>query len=197
MYAVVAMVVGFGLGLATGGRIRHLGERSFHWVGLLLVGVGLQVATSVVHLPRVADEAMVLASYVVLAAFAASNLRLTGMGVVLVGLALNFAPIALDGGMPVRASAIVRAGIVKRADQVAHLSFGGKRHLERPSDRLTGLADILPDWVFHEVLSFGDLVMSVGIAAVCANLLRRPRGGATQAEVQPAPARDGDRRRNG
>src|SRR5258708_40233478 len=75
--------------------------------------------------------------------------------------------------------------MVSRVDDAGRLAYGGKRHLERNGDRLMILGDILPDWVFHEVLSFGDLVMSVGIAAVFANLLnpdRRPRrGGARRA----------------
>jgi hypothetical protein len=73
-----------------------------------------------------------------------------------------------------------------RADEIPKLGFGGKRHLERPSDRLTGLGDILPDYVFHEVLSFGDLVMAVGIAAVFTNLLRPQRRGVLSPAQAPA-----------
>jgi hypothetical protein len=184
MFAVVAVLIGLVIGLATGGRLSHLARRSFGAVWLLALGVILQAVTEVFHLPKNADYIAVLVSYGALAAFAIRNLGLTGMGVVAVGLALNIVPIAVNRGMPVRATAIVDAHVA-RADQIATLGFGGKRHLEGRGDHLTDLGDILPDWVFHEVLSFGDLVMAVGIAAVFANLLRPTR----RRVVPRAPAR--------
>ena len=174
MFTVVAVVVGVAIGLATGGKVRNLANRSFRHAWLLVIGVVLQVVTEVFHLAKTPDYALVLISYAALAAFALSNLRLAGMGVVAFGLALNIAPIAINHGMPVRASAIVEAQIARR-DQVATLDFGGKRHLQGPHDHLTVLGDILPDWIFREVLSFGDLVMAVGIADVFVHLLRTPR----------------------
>jgi hypothetical protein len=118
---------------------------------------------------------MILASYGLLGLFALRNLALGGMGVVALGLALNIVPIAVNGAMPVRGSAIVRSGLAHRPDDVGKIRFGGKHHLETSRDHLTALGDILPDWVFHEVLSFGDLVLSAGIAAVFVNLLRPAR----------------------
>ena len=175
MYALIAVVVGLVAGLARGGRFSHLASRPFRFGWLLVSGLVLQVLTELAHLPHLLDMTAVLVSYATLAMFAAGNLNLGGMGLVAVGLLLNIVPIALNGGMPVRPSAIVRSGIVRRADQVHTLRFGGKRHLERPGDQMMVLADILPDWVFHEVLSFGDLVLSMGIAAVVVNLLQPPR----------------------
>jgi hypothetical protein len=62
---------------------------------------------------------------------------------------------------------------------VADLDFGSKRHLETADDRMTVLGDIVPVPVAEEVLSFGDLAMSVGVATVLVNLLRRRRPGLT------------------
>jgi hypothetical protein len=61
-------------------------------------------------------------------------------------------------------------------DQIPSLDFGSKRHLETADDRLTFLGDIIPVPVAEEVLSFGDLAMSVGVATVLAGLLRKRRG---------------------
>jgi hypothetical protein len=190
MYAVIAVAVGLVVGLATGGKFSNVVSRPFRSAWLLVPGVGFQAVTEVWHLARTPDELVVLASYVSLALFAVRNLHLAGMGVVGIGLALNIVPIAVNQGMPVRASAIVRSGIVRHSNEIGRLRFGGKRHLEGPDDRLTFLGDVLPDWVFHEVLSFGDLVMAVGIAAVCSNLLRpaRRRGPAGTADAQPGEA---------
>jgi hypothetical protein len=81
--------------------------------------------------------------------------------------------------MPVRADAIVAARIVRR-DEVKDLQFGSKRHLETSKDHLTFLGDIIPFPGPGEVLSFGDLAMSVGVADVLVHLLRRR-------SVRPSP----------
>jgi hypothetical protein len=96
------------------------------------------------------------------------------MGVVFVGIALNVLVIGVNGGMPVRDDAIVAAGIVPR-EEIDALDFGSKRHRETDDDRLTVLGDIVPVPFAEEVLSFGDLAMSVGVATVLANLLRKQR----------------------
>jgi hypothetical protein len=110
---------------------------------------------------------------VLLLCFCVLNLRHAGMGVVFVGIALNLVVMGLNGGMPVRAEAIVAAGITTASEDVEALDFGTKRHLETEADLLPVLGDIIPVPVAGEVLSFGDLAMSVGVAAVLVNLLRR------------------------
>jgi hypothetical protein len=168
-FTTVAVIAGLVIGLAAGGRIRNLGSQRFRWWLLLPLGAVLQTVPELWEVP--AALAMVLASYAALAAFAMANLHLVGMSVVMVGLALNVAPIVANGGMPVRAEAIVAAGISEPHD-VEHLRFGAKRHLERPDDRLTFLGDVIPVPPLREVLSFGDLVLAFGVADVLARMLR-------------------------
>jgi hypothetical protein len=170
VFIAVAVVAGVALGLLRGGSITRLGEASFRFWPLLAVGVAVQAAAAFVTR---AGVALVLLSYVVLLVYAAANYRHVGMGVVFVGIALNLLVIAANGGMPVRASAIVAAGIVDHHAEVHTLDFGSKRHLKTDDDRLTWLGDVIPVPVATEVLSFGDLVMAVGIADVLAHLLRR------------------------
>ena len=167
MTVLAAMVVGIAVGLLTGGHVREAGRSRVRSVWLLVAGVGLQLLAG-----RLSGVGVVpfLVAYALLGAFAVRNVTRTGMGVILLGLALNAAPIVLDGGMPVESHAIVSAGMATTAE-VADLSFGGKRHLAHPGDHLRGLDDTIPDWFTHEVLSFGDLVIAVGVAAVFAGLL--------------------------
>ena len=49
-----------------------------------------------------------------LIAVAVANRHITGVAVVGVGLLLNLVAVAVNGGMPVRASALVAAGVVER-----------------------------------------------------------------------------------
>ena len=168
MFIVVAIVVGVLVGLVRGGRFANLGEAAFRLWPLLVLGVVVQGAAAFTGEGAVP---VILVSYVLLIAFCAANLTHAGMGVVLVGITLNLVVIAVNGGMPVCEEAIVAAGIATH-DEVPDLEFGAKRHLETTDDRLTFLGDIVPVPVAEEVLSFGDLAMAVGVAAVLANLLR-------------------------
>ncbi|HUP85338.1 MAG TPA: DUF5317 family protein [Acidimicrobiales bacterium] len=169
MFIAVAIVVGLVVGRLRGGRLANLGDTAFRVWPMLILGVVVQGAAAFTGGRAVA---VILLSYVLLLAFCAANLNHAGMGVVLVGIALNLVVIGVNGGMPVRSDAIVAAGIVQRGE-VAQLDFGAKRHLEDSGDRLTFLGDIVPVPGVGEVLSFGDLGMSVGVATVLANLLCR------------------------
>jgi hypothetical protein len=173
LFTAVAVVVGLAIGLLTGGRLEHVGARAFRGVPLLAVGVGLQLVSGLLSDVGVA-LVLVLLSYVALVAFCALNLPVVGMGVVSVGLAMNSLVIAANGGMPVRRSAVVAAGIADY-DDLPDIKLKGKRHFEDEDDRLQFLADIVPVPVLREVLSFGDLVMSVGVADVIVHLLRPSR----------------------
>ncbi|HET9443350.1 MAG TPA: DUF5317 domain-containing protein [Acidimicrobiales bacterium] len=183
MYIVVAVVVGLTVGLLAGGRLANLAERSFRAPGLLVAGLAIQVASSWAGSGGVA---LLLVSYGFLLAFAAANARHVGMMVVFVGISLNFLVIAANDGMPVRPSAIVAAGAA-RPEDVGSVTFNAKHHLETDADRLTFLADIVPVPLpgAREVVSYGDLVMAVGVADVIARWLRR-RPERVAAEPRPA-----------
>ena len=77
--------------------------------------------------------------------------------------------------MPVEGRAIVEARIAS-ASQLPLLDFGAKRHLAGSDDHLRFLDDRFPDWITHHVLSFGDLVIGVGVGAVASGLLHPGTG---------------------
>ena len=160
--AATAAVAGLIVGRATGGRVSRVGEHPIRTWALLAAGAALQALAHVGGLQRVAFL-MVVASYVALAAFAARNLHLVGMGLVLVAIVLNGVTIAVNHGMPVRAPAAEALGLRQ---------LGPAHHLERGSDRLLVLADVIPLRITGEVLSFGDLVLAVGLADVVARVMQ-------------------------
>jgi hypothetical protein len=193
-YLVVALVAGVVLGLAAGGRPRHLATKRFRWWLLLPAGLALQSVVTIRGAP--APLALLLVSYAYLLIFAVANLHHRGMGVVLVGIALNATVIAANGGMPVRPAAIRAASashdVPAAIDDVKH-------KLEDGGERLMVLADIIPVRPLRQVLSFGDLVLAVGIVDVVVHLmrpLRRPHrrrrhtrvAATTPADPAPEPA---------
>ncbi|MDP9071893.1 MAG: DUF5317 family protein [Actinomycetota bacterium] len=190
-FTLVAVAAGLAIGVLSGGRPAHMAGRSFrHWP-VLAAAIGLQALSG--GLAGGAGLGALVASYALLVAFAAANVVRVGMGMVALGIGLNLLTIAVNGGMPVGPSAVVAAGIAE-PDQLGDLRIEGKRHLQRPSDRLMALSDVIPVRPLREVVSFGDVVMAVGLADVLVHLLRPPRGGAHVAmgtERQPAHARRG------
>ena len=173
-FALVAVGAGLLIGFAAGGRLRHVGDRAFRLWWLLEAGLALQVAGWV--LSGGTGLAAFVASYGLLLAFAVANLIRVGMWLVALGIALNFLFIAVNGGMPVSPSALRAAGLADPGT-AAGLGLEGKHHLERSSDRLLFLADVIPARPLRAVVSFGDVAMTVGVANVIVHLM------------QPAPAR--------
>jgi Family of unknown function (DUF5317) len=166
---VIAVLLGAGIGSALGGRWRHLGQRHLAAWPLALMGIGLQgIAAALAGDP---GTALLLASYVALAAFCVLNLDIFGMPVILFGVLLNGVVVAVNRGMPVRRSALVAAGGAARA---AHLHLTGKHHVAGPGDHLIGLADIVPLKPLHEVVAAGDLVIAAGLILVLVTLLKAP-----------------------
>ena len=171
-FTLMAVAAGILIGALTGGRLRHLGDRTFRLLPLLVAGVALQAVG--LRFESSPGLVLVILSYLLLLGFAAANAALVGMWLVALGVALNLLVIGVNGGMPVRPSALVSAGVV-RPEELGSLELGAKRHLERPSDRLTFIADIFPVPPLAEVLSFGDIALDVGVANVIIHLMRPVR----------------------
>lgn len=161
----VTVALALGVALVTGGGLRSIAATELRHPSILAVAVGIQLALEVLH-PTSGTaghlaSALLVVSYVFLLLFCVANLRLRGLAVVAVGIALNGAVITLNGGMPIRAPEAA----------VEHTT---KHHAERPSDRLTGLSDIILVPALRQSLSFGDLIMMVGLIDVVFHCSRKP-----------------------
>ncbi|MEY2450178.1 MAG: hypothetical protein QOH79_3654 [Acidimicrobiaceae bacterium] len=170
LLTVGAVVLGLVIGLSLRPRSTRFARPRVRLPGLLVAGVAGQVLAARLS----ANDAVVVAivSFAGLVAFSLTNLHLTGMGVMTIGLGVNLFAITANGGMPVSPRALVIADVVPAAD-VAHVELRGARHLERSGDAITALGDIIP--VGRQVVSFGDLIIAVAAADVIAHLARRQR----------------------
>jgi hypothetical protein len=103
---------------------------------------------------------MLIGSYTLLIAFALVNRRVSGAWLVVAGLAFNLAVIAPNGGMPVSAAAIERAGgrdVTVTGDQ--------KHHLMTTMDVMRPLGDVIPvPSPISAILSIGDVALYAGLA---------------------------------
>lgn len=178
-------LVGAGIGLLLPRQGSHTSRPRLHAPGVLVAGVLLQVGA--VLLDGDLAPVALAASLGVLAFFAACNRHITGVAVIGVGLLANLTAVVLHGGMPVRGEALVRAGVTER-QELPVLDLGNLRHLETSRDVLPVLGDVLPIPAVAQVVSFGDLILLVGLADTSAQLARRRRRpGASRVVGQVSP----------
>jgi Family of unknown function (DUF5317) len=167
----IGLVLGGTVGYLRGGRLSQLSELKPRFAPLALAGLLLQLVNPPGSWPLV----LLILSFVLLTAFTIANIRIAGFAAILVGVVLNFAVIAINGGMPVDRDAIVASG---QGSTLAPLleHRGGKHHLAGPDDRLLFLGDVIavPAPV-SQVISIGDLFTYGGMAIVIAGSMRRRR----------------------
>jgi len=170
---VVAMLVGSAFGALRGGHLANLRRVRVHVPMLALVAIGSGVALdhSAVSLPRLVALAGIAAGL----ALSWRNIHLAGMMIVGIGITLNLLPVVLNGAVPVRGDALVEAQIIRPSESPTTM-LSGSRKLVDGSTLLADLGDTIPLRVTNQVLSYGDLILLVGLADVIANGMRRPHG---------------------
>ncbi len=168
------IVVAILLGYVLGGRLRQFETLRIHWWGLAVVGLALEFvpARAIGTVPgTVVGPVMLATSYGLLLAFLVVNRWIPGISLMSVGLLLNLAVVLVNGGMPVQASAIEKAG---GEPAVLEQAAAAKHHLMDGSDLLQPLADVI--WLpapIESVFSIGDVLLYGG---VCYSIVQIMRG---------------------
>ncbi len=165
MLLVVAIAVV--IGWTRGGRLANLSEIRVRIWWLLVLGFGLQAVA--LFLPSDRQNlavGLILVSYVPLLLFVWLNRDLAGMWIAAIGIAMNFAVIALNGGMPVMLEAIRVAGGEGIPD------LGARHVLMDESTRLAFLGDVIP--LPRSVISIGDVFLAIGLGVFVEDRMRRP-----------------------
>ena len=181
---LLAVLVGIVVGKLRSGGLAHLALVRVRSLTLLILGTALAIGPGVLGF---GGGFLQWSSFALLAMFGVRNLSLVGMPIFLLGLTLNFLPVAANGGMPVRQSALVGAGLATH-ESVDQLDLGSRRHLATPGDSLMPFADIIPVPSLNGVYSFGDFVMAMGLGniVVAASRPRRRRGRRLEPSMDPS-----------
>ncbi len=161
------------VGLAAKGSLRNFERVRVHWWALAFGGVALQAlpAPAIGSLdPRVVGTVVLVLSYLLLLTFIAVNRWVPAAGVMAVGLLLNLAVVAANGGMPVSTSAIRTAG---GSTLALATTPDAKHHVLTRDDVLTPLADVIPiPRPAGVVLSIGDELLYIGMAWFVIQVMR-------------------------
>ncbi|HYL53578.1 MAG TPA: DUF5317 family protein [Acidimicrobiia bacterium] len=169
---LIALAVALVIPLVTRGSYKRLLGVEWHLGWVLFAGLAIQIFLEYVSIPR--DHwhdigfGLLVASYVLILGFAARNYVLRGMGIVIIGVACNALVIVLNQGMPVKIP-------VKWQNQT-WTQPTVKHHPQQPDDKLRFLSDIIVlEHPYDTVLSFGDLILAVGLCDLAFNASRRPK----------------------
>lgn len=182
-------LVAVGLGYLLGGRLRRFELLHLRWWALAPVGLVLQL----IPIPELAGDrerllgvGLLIASYVLLLAFTAVNLRIAGFPLLLLGLALNSIVITANGGMPVSRNALVESHQQGSLERLAR-GDGAKHHLLGSDDVLTPLADVIAVGPpIDEIMSVGDILVYIALLWLVVAVMRgRTRGLALEAGRPP------------
>jgi len=168
----IAIAVALLIPAITRGSYARLFGTEWRLGWLLFAGLAIQIFLEYYTLPR--DRwhdlgfGLLVASYVLILGFVARNFVLRGMGIVAIGIACNFLVIALNQGMP------VKIPLKWQQEQWAQPTV--KHHLQQPDDKLRFLSDIIVlKEPYDTVLSFGDLILAVGLCDVAFWASRKPK----------------------
>lgn len=182
----IAVAVALILPAVTGGSYTRLIMTGWRWSPLLFAGLGLQLVLEFDTIPKSRWDdvgfGLLLLSYGLIIVFCARNLLLKGMVIVLIGVCCNTLVIAFDHGMPVHLP----------PDLAKEQAFEPtvKHHPQDASDRLTVLGDrIVLRSPFDTALSFGDLIIAVGLCDVTyhASRRRKPRHATPRVRTESGP----------
>jgi hypothetical protein len=178
MLLLLAVLLGIGVGLASGGRLGNLASVRFRWPYLVIAALLIRELVMVKPLNRIGGIQFV---YVIaLAAVAVWTLwhidRLRGVWLVTIGVTMNLVVVIANGGhMPVApslAGSLVQRGTV------------GQYTLMGPGTNLSWLGDWIalpgPLQAFGEAYSPGDLFVAVGVAVVVIFATRHRAGADTK-----------------
>lgn len=158
MLFLLAIVLGIGFGLLTGGRVGNLARLRFRWPWLIVAALLLREV--IVRTPLSRVEGAQYAYLLALAAIVVWTVwhipRLRGIWVVTVGATSNLVVIAANGGrMPVAPE--LAGPLLQHGPVGQYTAMGSDTHL-----------NLLGDWIrlrpSLEVYSPGDLLIAIGLA---------------------------------
>jgi hypothetical protein len=185
LWPFLALGIALLVPLVTNGSYRRLLDKPWRSGGFLVAGLGIQLALDLLPFPKArwhdVGYLLLVLSYVFLLCFCGRNVVMRGMSVVLVGVALNALAITVNQGMPVK--------VPPDWQRDHRIEDSIKHHPRDDGDHLLVITDVivLRD-PFNTVLSFGDLILAVGLCDVTYQASRRSRRRSSRPRAAPATA---------
>jgi len=179
MLRLLVIVLVIVVALLRGGSLRNFATVQLRWLPLVIVAFVLQllIFTPFARSPLVAFATVPIyvLSMILLVIWVAGNWRIPGMALIAAGLALNVIAISVNGGhMPVSIESARYAGTIGNYTSTG--AFVANNSIATQDNaRLWLLTDIIaiPKQVpFANVISIGDVLLTIGVGILCYRTLR-------------------------
>ena len=180
MFLLVAIVIGFAVGLISGGRPSNLARLHLRWPGLIFLALVIQLAifTSWSPVPPSLVPILYILSDLIALVWLGRNIRIGGIPCVALGSISNLAAILANGGwMPVDAALLTRARGAAAEAAITSGHSATNSVIATGQTRLLWLTDrflLPPPFPYPTVFSIGDLLIGLGVAWLIAVGMRRP-----------------------
>ena len=176
--AIIVLVIV--VALLRGGSLRNFAAVQLRWLPLVIASFALQllIFTPFARAPLVAFATVPIyvLSMLLLVIWVAANWRIPGMVLIAIGLALNVIAITTNGGhMPVSSESARYAGTIDNYTSEGAL-VANNSIMTQANVRFWLLTDIIaiPKQVpFANVISIGDVLLTIGVASLCYRAIRR------------------------
>ena len=188
MLRLLIIVLVIIVALLRGGALRNLAAVQLRWLPLVIASFALQllIFTPFVRSPLVAFATVPIyvVSMTLLVIWVAANWRIPGMALIALGLVLNVIAITANGGhMPVSLESARYAGTIGNYTRAGAL-VANNSIATQDNVRFWLLTDIIaiPKQIpFANVISIGDVLLTIGVGSLCYRTIRRaPPLGATE-----------------
>lgn len=164
---VLALIVG----ALAGGGIPRLADLKLRWLPVLLVALAIRLGVMLLGDNRIATDLPLgwgfVVAYVLVFVFLWVNVRIPGLQVAAVGIALNFLAVVINGGrMPIWPGAFEAAGFTPDAvagDPFHFLAGAGTVAEFVAGGGIFGDVVPIPIPVIRDVVSIGDLLLALGV----------------------------------
>ena len=179
MLMPLLILLAIAAGLLRGGSLLHFATLPLRWIPLIVASFALQLFlfTPFLHQPliAVAVEPLYLLSMAIAAVWVALNWRIPGMPLIGLGLLLNLAAIAANGGhMPVSPESARYAGKLSSLANQPSISNNSLRIAPEQAHLwiLTDIIALPKAFPLANVFSIGDVLLALGIALLCHRTVR-------------------------
>src|SRR5439155_9818892 len=191
MLRLAIMVLVIVVALLRGGSLRNLAALQLRWLPLVIAGfvLHLLIFTPFTRSPLVgfATVPIYVLSMILLVIWVAANWRIPGVALIAIGLALNVIAITVNGGhLPVSPESARYAGTI--GNYASEGAFVANNSIATQDNvrfwLLTDIIAIPKQAPFANVISIGDVLLTIGVGSLCYRTIRRAPA---LAEPEPTP----------
>lgn len=173
------IILALAIGWISKGKLSRLADANIKHIWLIfipLASYALAWVPSLAKLPWFLGASAIVEK-IALIVLVLLNIRIPGMSLALVGVALNFVALSFNSGMMPTSTKALSVALGRQGVKKFETAYHPRNSVMTQSTRVPYLCDVIPAKQFlvaPVIYSVGDLVMSLGTVIVIVALMRTP-----------------------